>query len=161
MVDVLTEFPLQPLVEAYDCRYFAENDTNDCETLNLALRSPFTKLYCLNRSVEKTAEHKLRFSQNDRVNIFLRTHQHSWEEVVRLIPYDAPAVFWLHPTENISRCLAVVARLRPAKRDILVVEPGNQKGVRSACDRYFGRTHVWHFMTEFAQALVPRVTGQE
>ena len=159
MVDTLTDFPLQPLVDIYDCRYFAENDTGDCSTLNLALRSPFAKLLVLNRDQELVEQQRRRFQDNDRVQVFLWAHQTSWAEVVRLVPFEAPAVFWLHSTENVGRCLRRIAHLRPQRRDVIIMEPGVQRGLDSLVDRHFSQTHLYEKKRSEVLVVKPRTTG--
>lgn len=138
---MIDKFPLQLLVERHDCRYFAENHTGDGEVLNLALRSPFVRLYALNRS-EKTVEaHRQRFQDNERVQLFHWSHDESWREIVRLIPYEQPSVFWIHPSENVGRALMAVAGQRPLRSDVVIFELGGQRAARGIAARYFSRTH--------------------
>lgn len=156
MVDVLADFPLQPYVERLESRYFAESAVDTGEALNLALRSPFAKLYSLSRHPKQLTMARQRYELNDRIHIFRWSHPLSWTEVVRLVPIEAPAVFWLHATENVGRCLGEIARLRPYRRDLVIIENSEQGGVRVRAERLFGRTHRICDMGESLKSLQPR-----
>ncbi len=132
---------LQLYIDKSGCRYFAENDIKDGRVLNFALRSTFVRLYALHRRADVVAAHKTRFQHNDRIQIFTWTHGESWTELVRLLPVEQPSVFWLHASEVVAPALHGIARLRPAKRDIIFVEPGVQRGAPLAIKRYFSGTH--------------------
>lgn len=132
---------LLPIVERFECKYFAENDIGDGEILNLALQSPFIRLYALNADAKTLEKQKQRFQDNERVQLFQRTHAAAWFELVRIVPSDQPAVFWVHPVENVGRCLSVVARQRPRREDVLVFEVGRYHGVLQMAERFFGHTH--------------------
>jgi hypothetical protein len=134
--------PLQRYVETHGCKYFAENECSDGEVLNLALHSPFTRLYAASRSIQNLEVQQSRFSDNERVQLFLKTHQGCWSELVRLVPIDQPAAFWMHPTENVMHDLIVLGRLRPQRQDLILFEVGSLRGVLKAAERHFSRTHV-------------------
>jgi hypothetical protein len=132
---------LQIFIDKFGCRYFVENDTNDGHVLNFALRATFVRLYALNRKAETVVSHRTRFQHNDRIQIFTWTHSESWDELIRLVPVEQPSVFWLHASELIASAIHSISRLRPAHRDILLVEPGVQRGAMIAVDRFFAGTH--------------------
>jgi hypothetical protein len=113
----------------------------------------------LNRDGLTVDAHRQRFRHNDRVHVFRWTHSGSWSEVIRLIPFEEPAVFWMHADENIQRCVTSIARLRPHRRDILITEPSMQRGVFGSIDRYFGRTHQLYPTNTPMFVYVPRGKG--
>ncbi len=142
----MPELDLLPIVELAGCRYFAENDTGDGSILNLALRSPFIRLYALNRSTEVLVAQRQRFADNERVQLFNWTHPGCWTELVKLVPMDQPSVFWMHPTENVGQALITIGQLRPARQDVLLFEVGQLRGILPMAERHFSRTHkvgVW------------------
>lgn len=153
----MTDFPLQRLVDRYGCKYFAENDTKSGEVLNLALRSPFIRLYALNKSPSTVEEQRRRFQDNERIQLFEWTQDRAWLELVRLVPVEQPSVFWMHPPENIGRGLATVAKLRPRREDVLVFETGVQRGIVATAERHFRNTHwLGHFPDAFGELEVVR-----
>jgi hypothetical protein len=157
---MIVEFPLQILVAKFGCRYFAENDTGDGEIINLALRSPFIRLYALNRSPEILDSQKRRFQDNERVQLFQKTHDSAWLELVRLVPSEQPAVFWIHATENVGRCLTIMARLRFRRADVIMFELGQYRGVIRMAERYFRQTHwLAHFPDPFGGIEIIREWG--
>jgi hypothetical protein len=146
---------LQPVVDKYGCRYFAENDTGNGQVLNVALRVPFVRLFTISRKPELVQAHRQRFQSNDRIQIFTWTHSESWDEVVRLLPTEQPSMFWIHSSEVVSRAVHTVARLRLARRDVLLVEPGVQRGAMITLKRYFSRTHETHDLNSGLLLLTP------
>jgi hypothetical protein len=98
-------------------------------------------LYALNRSLETVKTHRARFQHNERIQIFTWTHAESWDELIRLVPVEQPSVFWLHDSETVAPAIHSVSRLRPAHRDILLVEPGVQRGARVAINRFYSGSH--------------------
>lgn len=132
---------LQVFVDKFGCRYFAENDTGGGEVLSLALRSTFVRLYALNRKPETVNLHRSRFQHNERIQIFTWTHPESWDNLIRLVPVEQPSVFWIHSSEVVSPAVHSLSRLRPAHRDVLLIECGEQRGASIAIDRFYGGSH--------------------
>lgn len=153
----LDKFPLQRLVEKHGCKYFAENDTYSGEILNLALQSPFIRLYALNRRRATVAAQRLRFQHNERIQLFAWTQERAWLELVRLVPVDQPSVFWMHPPENVGRALTTLGKLRPNRQDVLVFEVGRQRGIVQMAERHFRHTHwLAHFPDAFNEVEILR-----
>lgn len=158
--EIPKEFPLQPLVARCGCKYFAENDTGDGEVLNLALRSPFIRLYALSSNEVSLAAQKQRFQDNERIQLFQRTHTSAWFELVRLVPSDQPTVFWIHAVENVGRCLMIISRLRSQRADVILFEPGHYRGLLKMSERHFRQTHWFaHYPDPFGEIEIIREWG--
>lgn len=152
------DIDLLPIVERAGCKYFAENDTGDGAIINLALRSPFIRLYALNRRVKILEGQRRRFADNERIQLFAWTHEGCWTELVKLVPMDQPSVFWLHATENVGTALLTIGRLRPARQDVVLFEVGGLRGILQMAEHHFSRTHSLQILV--GTLLGPMVWGE-